>query len=70
MKKILNLISKVAVVILMLSLSSCYYDEEIVLPEVKLDDDVEISFKNDIEPLFSQQGEDCTACHDGGINPG
>lgn len=69
MKQKLNLISKAAVVILMLSLSSCYYDEEIVLPEVVLDDDVEISFKTDIEPLFSQNNKDCTACHDGGINP-
>lgn len=64
MKQILNLISKAAVVILMLSLSSCYYDEviEIVLP----DEDVVISFKDDIQPIFTDK---CVACHNGGINP-
>ncbi len=45
---------------------SCYYDQELVLPEVPdIPDNVEISFQTDIEPLFSQSGKDCTACHDG-----
>lgn len=45
---------------------SCYYDQELVLPEVPdIPDDVAISFQTDIEPLFSQSGKDCTACHDG-----
>lgn len=70
MKKILILISRATVLILLLSLSSCYYDEEVVIPEVELDPDVEISFAADIEPLFSQDGKDCTACHNtGGTNP-
>jgi hypothetical protein len=69
MKKILILISRATVLILLLSLSSCYYDEEVVIPEVEIDPDVVISFKTDIEPLFSQNDKDCTACHDGGINP-
>jgi hypothetical protein len=47
---------------------SCYYDQEIVLPEVPdIPDDVTISFTADIEPLFSQSGKDCTACHNGNI---
>ncbi len=70
MKKILILISKATVLILLLSLSSCYYDEEVVIPEVVIDPDVVVSFKDDIEPLFSQTGKDCTACHNGNIaNP-
>ena len=49
---------------------SCYYDQELVLPEVPdIPDDVEISFQADIEPLFSQNGKDCTACHNGGNIP-
>lgn len=67
MKKILISISKVTVLVLVLSLSSCYYDEEVVIPEVVLDPDEEISFVTDIEPLFSQPGKDCTACHNGTI---
>ncbi len=45
---------------------SCYYDEleaEQIIPDIS--DDVEISFINDIEPLFSQTGKDCTECHNG-----
>ena len=57
MKKILNLISKAAVLILMLSLSSCYYDEveviEIVVPDV-------VSFAEDIQPIFTAN---CASCH-------
>ncbi len=48
---------------------SCYYDQELVLPEVQVPDDVTISFKTDIEPLFSQSGKNCTACHNGGNIP-
>jgi hypothetical protein len=60
MKKILNLISKAAVVILMLSLSSCYYDE--VIEEVIPDDSVDevISFAADIQPIFTAS---CASCH-------
>ena len=69
MKKNLILISKAAALILLLSLSGCYYDEEVVIPEVVLDPDVVVSFATDIEPLFSQAGKDCTACHNGNTNP-
>jgi hypothetical protein len=51
---------------------SCYYDQEIDLSEPLPDipEDQEISFRSDIEPLFSQSGKDCTACHNGNIaNP-
>lgn len=60
MKKIFNLISKAAVAILMLSLSSCYYDE--VLEEVIADDPVDevISFAADIQPIFTAS---CASCH-------
>ena len=60
MKKILISISKAAVVILMLSLSSCYYDEviEIVVPDVP--EEEVVSFANDIQPIFTAN---CAACH-------
>ena len=51
---------------------SCYYDQEIDLSEPLPDipTDQEISFQSDIEPLFSQSGKDCTACHNGNVaNP-
>lgn len=50
---------------------SCYYDEEIEFPEVPdIPAEQEISFQTDIEPLFSQNGKDCTACHNGSVaNP-
>ncbi|WP_420321173.1 hypothetical protein [Flagellimonas sp.] len=50
---------------------SCYYDQEIEFPEVPdIPIDQEISFETDIEPLFSQSGKDCTACHNGSVaNP-
>jgi len=46
---------------------SCYYDEEIDLSEPLPDipDTQVISFRTDIEPLFSQNGKDCTQCHNG-----
>ena len=58
MKKILNLISKAAVLILLLSLSSCYYDEEIVVPE--LPEGEVVSFAEDIQPIFTAN---CASCH-------
>ncbi|MBT8281097.1 MAG: hypothetical protein KJO16_05925 [Muriicola sp.] len=51
---------------------SCYYDQEIDLSEPLPDIPVDqaISFNTDIEPLFSQSGKDCTACHNGNVaNP-
>lgn len=50
--------------------TSCYYDELIPKEIVDIDDDVAISFSEDIEPLFSQAGQkDCTRCHDGSTSP-
>ena len=51
-------------------ISSCYYDEtvEVILPEIP--DDQEVSFAEDIQPIFIQEGKDCTACHNGTVaNP-
>jgi hypothetical protein len=51
---------------------SCYYDEEIDLSQELPDipDTEIISFSADIEPLFTQNGKDCTVCHNGTIaNP-
>ena len=50
---------------------SCYYDvepEEEDIPDIP--DTQEISFSEDIQPLFVQSGKDCTACHNGNVaNP-
>ncbi|MGB5378027.1 hypothetical protein [Muriicola sp.] len=51
---------------------SCYYDQEIDLsqPAPEIPPGQVISFSTDIEPLFSQNGKNCTACHDGNVaNP-
>ena len=49
---------------------SCYYDELVKEEIPVLPPDQEISFQADIEPLFSQSGKDCTACHNGTVaNP-
>jgi hypothetical protein len=60
MKKILKLVSKAAVITLMLSLSSCYYDEivEEIPPEIP--EDVVVSFETDIQPIFTAS---CASCH-------
>ena len=52
--------SKAAVLILMLSLSSCYYDEviEIVVPDLPVEEVV--SFAEDIQPIFTAS---CASCH-------
>ena len=72
MNKILKLTSKAAVVTLMLSLSSCYYDElqEIIVEVPDPPEGVEVSFRTDVEPIFSEESNNCTQCHDGtGLNP-
>ncbi|WP_445385408.1 hypothetical protein ACT6NV_00915 [Robiginitalea sp. IMCC44478] len=49
-----------------LAMNSCYYDEALPpepIPDV--DPDVEISFREDIEPLFSREETNCTQCHNG-----
>ncbi|MBT8323593.1 MAG: hypothetical protein KJO94_08945 [Eudoraea sp.] len=55
--------------LMLLWLSSCYYDEliEVEIPDIP--DTQEISFSADIEPLFSQAGKDCTRCHDANTSP-
>lgn len=58
MNKILKLISKAAVLVLLLSLTGCYYDE--VLEEISVPVPTEISFANDIQPIFT---ESCVQCH-------
>jgi len=66
---------KLCSVLLMTGLSlgmySCYYDQEqAVTPLPEIPADQPISFVNDIEPLFSSPGRDCTACHNGSVqNP-
>ena len=64
MKKILNLTGKLAVLMLMLSLTGCYYDE--VIEVAPLPPEFEASFVNDIQPIFTQS---CIACHGGSIIP-
>ena len=52
---------------------SCYYDEiQENIPEVPdPPEGVEVSFTIDVEPIFSQDTNDCTACHPGatGLSP-
>ena len=65
-----NISSKILALSLLLMISSCYYDEtvEVILPEIP--DDQEVSFAEDIQPIFIQEGKDCTACHNGTVaNP-
>ncbi len=71
MKKILILISKATVLILLFSLSSCYYDEAIVIPKVVLDPVEDVSFDNQIQPIFDLKisGTSCADCHNGAIAP-
>jgi len=64
MKKILNLTGKLAVLMLMLSLTGCYYDE--VIEIAPLPPGTEVSFADDIQPIFNQN---CIACHGGSIEP-
>lgn len=49
--------------------ASCYYDELVAEELPDIPDDTEISFAQDIEPLFVQPGKDCTRCHDGATDP-
>jgi hypothetical protein len=60
MKKILKLISKAAILILILALSGCYYDEivEEFVPDIP--DDVVVSYELDVQPIFTAS---CASCH-------
>ncbi|MFK5958824.1 MAG: hypothetical protein QM495_08135 [Lutibacter sp.] len=57
MKKIIYITTKVAVFVMLLSLTSCYYNDvyEYTPPVV-----TEVSFAIDIQPIFN---ENCIACH-------
>lgn len=63
MRNITRILGVTASLILMLSLSSCYYDdiiEEVIPPNT------DISFANDIQPIFNAN---CVACHNGSLKP-
>jgi cytochrome c551/c552 len=65
MKKIVKLLSLSAVIMLMLSLTGCYYDELQVAPLPPVEQDV--SFATDIQPIFD--AKDCMQCHNASRNP-
>lgn len=60
MNKILKLISKAAVLVLLLSLTGCYYNDILEIEEIEVPVPAEISFANDIQPLFTAS---CIQCH-------
>jgi len=65
MKNILNIIGRLAILTLFLSLSSCYYDGVIQRPT---DNPVTrtLSFQTDIQPIFNAN---CIVCHNGNLDP-
>lgn len=65
MKKILKLTSKVAVLVLLLSLTGCYYNEVVDQTQLPPVND-EISYALDIQPIFN---DNCVVCHDGTLDP-
>ena len=66
MKKIIKLISLVGSMILMFSLSSCYYDLEL---EEDVPIDFQVNFQNDIIPIFKANCS-VTGCHvSGSVSP-
>lgn len=61
---------KVSALLLCLFVVSCYYDEAVIVEVPDVPDDQEVSFEMDIQPIFVQEGKDCTACHNGTVaNP-
>jgi len=64
MKKTVKLISNAALLVLMLSLTGCYYDE--VIEPAPLPPDFEATFANDIQPIFTAN---CISCHGGSQEP-
>jgi len=64
MKKLFNI---VLVSSLALLCFSCYYDEFLKEEEIIIDPGEEVSFANDIIPIFISY--DCARCHDGNQNP-
>ncbi len=65
MKKIVKLMSKAAVLMLMLSLTGCYYDDLQVRPLPVIEDDV--FFATDIQGIFNDNN--CMQCHNASRNP-
>jgi len=54
-------IQNILVLLLILNLSGCYYDNFPELPPPR-----NVSFQNDIQPIFNQS---CISCHDGSLFP-
>ena len=63
MKKLIRILGVAISIILMLFISSCYYDE--VVEEV-IPPNNEVFFATDIQPIFTAH---CIACHNGGLDP-
>ncbi len=64
MKNKLKSISKAGVLIFLLSLNSCYYNE--IIDDIPLDDVKDISFATDIQPIFTNS---CASCHPNSAPP-
>jgi len=64
MKKLLKI---VLVSSLSLLCFSCYYDEEVVIPDVILPPGTEAKFAADITPIFVNNN--CAECHDASRDP-
>jgi hypothetical protein len=62
--KYLKLLSKITLLVLLLSLTGCYYNE--VVPESLPPVGNEVSFSLDIQPIFNAN---CVGCHNGTLNP-
>ncbi len=65
--KMKSYLHKVSALLLCLFVVSCYYDETVIVEVPDVPEDQEISFETDIEPIFVQEGKDCTVCHNGTI---
>ena len=65
MKRIVKLMSKAAVLMLMLSLTGCYYDDLQVAEIPVIEEDV--SFATDIQTIFNDNN--CMQCHNASRNP-
>lgn len=64
MKKRIRILGLGFSFILILSLTSCYYDE--VLEDITPTPNDDVSFAADIQPIFNQH---CASCHNGGLDP-
>jgi len=63
MKKLTRIIGAISSLVLMLSLSGCYYNDVV---EESIPPTNDVSFANDIQPIFNQS---CVACHNGTLDP-